>query len=79
MTDAHLGWLNFLTLGIAGFILNAATLIFPIFTLILQMDSAKIAPINNDIMVDPTIIPEKKTDDPTKPVTPVTPADPSKG
>ena len=48
-----------------------------IFTLILQMDSAKIAPINNDIMVDPTVVPEKKND--LTPVTPAKPADPSKG
>lgn len=74
----RLGFLNFITLGIAGWIQRLATLTFPIVTLILQMDSAKIAKINNDIMVvpaDPT-----KPVDPSKPVnpTPAKPVDPSK-
>ena len=67
----RLGFLNFITLGIAGWIQRAAVLTFPIVTLILQMDSAKIAKINNDIIVVPA-----KPIDPTKPVVPVNPAKP---
>jgi hypothetical protein len=72
LVDMRLGFLNFITLGIAGWIQRLATLTFPIVTLILQMDSAKIAKINNDIIVVPA--------DPSKPVTPTPakPVDPSK-
>ena len=68
----RLGFLNFITLGIAGVIQRAAILMFPIVTLILQMDSTKIAKINNDIAI-PYVAPV----DPSKPVTPVTPAKPA--
>ena len=79
----RLGFLNFITLGIAGWIQRLGSLIFPVITLILQMDSQKIAKINNDIRVVPAT-PAKPVDptpatpvDPT-PATPVVPVNPAK-
>ena len=71
----RLGFLNFITLGIAGWIQRLGSLIFPVITLILQMDSQKIAKINNDIRVVPAT--PAKPVDPT-PATPVVPVNPAK-
>ena len=49
---------------------------FPIVTLILQMDSTKINKINNDISI-PYVGPVTPAVTPAKPVTPVTPAKPA--
>ena len=75
----RLGFLNFITFGIAGLIQRAVTLMFPIVTLILQMDSAKINKINNDISipyVGPKATPATPVT-PAKPATPVTPVKPA--
>jgi hypothetical protein len=75
LIDMRLGFLNMITFGIAGFLRNAAILIFPIVTLILQGDTVTIAPIKNDTRQPDD--PAKKID-PKNPVKPVVPADPKK-
>ena len=72
----RLGFLNFITFGIAGLIQRAVTLMFPIVTLILQMDSAKINKINNDISI-PYVGPKATPATPVTPAKPATPDDPA--
>ena len=77
----RLGFLNFITFGIAGLIQRAVTLMFPIVTLILQMDSAKINKINNDISipyVGPKATPGVPVTPAVAPAKPATPVDPAK-
>ena len=51
IADMDLGILRFFTFGIAGWLRWAAMTLFAAVTLILQLDTAKIAKINNDILI----------------------------
>ena len=79
LADMHLGFLSFGTFGIAGWLRWATMTLFAAVTLVLQLDTAKIAPINNDTLITtkttkPTSGTSGGTNVPNPTPAPVTPA-----